>query len=187
MRVRSRSNRDGSCAAFLECLAGFVNADDAERAVTQPQRVADLLVEGFGGCRAEQQRLAARPVGLTRVEADALDDVEVVEQEAAVGVSEHEEVGRILGLNEALHHAADFLHLGHGGEFRANRLVDGTHDDVEGVRLAEHKIGLAAAQHRAVTGLQPLGERAERDDRRNAEADAQHGEECTPFSSQEVS
>jgi hypothetical protein len=63
----------------------------------------------------------------------------------------------------------------------ADRFIDDTVADIEGVRLAEHQVGLAAAQHGGIAFFHPLSHRTQSNDRRHPDTDADYRQECPPF------
>jgi hypothetical protein len=68
----------------------------------------------------------------------------------------------------------------------SDRLLHAAHRDVHLTGLGEHQVGLAASGHGRVAGARPLGHRAQRDDGRHADGDAQQRQDGSSFAAEEV-
>ena len=74
--------------------------------------------------------------------------------------------------------ACHIAHLWHGPQLVADVLVNGAHGQIKDIRLAEHKIGLAAAGHCLVAGRQTVPHRPHHHHRRHANGNADQGQQA---------
>ena len=180
LRLFQRDDRP----ALLETVPRLVDADDAEGAAGDVERVAHPLVHALCRAPAQDERLSTHSPHLPQPL--SLDDAEVGNGETLEVVAEDVEIGGILGLDVAHQHAVHAGYLRPGEQLAGDRLLHTAYRDVHLTGLGEHQVGLAAPGHSRIASARPLGHRPQRDDSRHADRDAQQCEDGAAFAAEEV-